>query len=66
MRHATRGLSAGIASTDKLGNSVLQGDPDGLTPKKVELTFFRCDDDFFLLRDTLTAVALQTAWLSHF
>lgn len=25
-----------------------------LTPKKVEITFFRCDVDFFLLRDTLT------------
>lgn len=53
--NATRGLSASIASTDKLGNSVLQGDPDGLTPKKVEITFLRCDVDFVLLRDTLTA-----------
>jgi hypothetical protein len=31
MRHATRGLSASIASTDKLGNSVQQGDPDADT-----------------------------------
>lgn len=42
-----------------------------LTPKRVEITFFRCDVDFVLLRDTLTAadilaLTLLTAFIFIF